>query len=67
MYLLLHCGAMPTKLLRHIHVGIDAGLRAGLEAVQAREGVSYTEQIRRALRLWFDAKGVGGKPRRRTR
>jgi hypothetical protein len=67
MYLLLHCGNMPTKQLRHMHIGIDANLRAGLEAVQVRDGVSYTEQIRTALRLWFDTNGLGRKPRRRVR
>lgn len=37
---------------------IDADLREGLEAIRQRDGVSYTEQLRRALRLWFDSKGL---------
>lgn len=33
-------------------------LKAGLDAVKERDGVPQSEQIRRAIRMWLDAKGI---------
>ena len=58
----------PRKLYNFL---IDADLAAGLKAVKARDGVSESEQIRRALREALVKKGVGvvkaDRRRRRTR
>ena len=37
---------------------IDPELEAGLKAVKARDGISESEQIRRALLEWLKQKGV---------
>ena len=36
---------------------LEPELSAGLKAIKERDGVSESEQVRRAVRLWFDAKG----------
>lgn len=51
-----------TKTLHQLNVRIDADLRDSLEALRVRDGVSYTEQLRRALRLWFDSRGLAAVP-----
>ncbi len=37
---------------------IDPDLAAALKAVKERDGINESEQIRRALRVWLEAKGV---------
>jgi hypothetical protein len=37
---------------------IEPSLLAALKAVQQRDGISISEQIRRALRVWLESKGV---------
>lgn len=37
---------------------LDTDLRELLRRVKARDGISESEQIRRALKLWFKQKGV---------
>ena len=37
---------------------LDPDLKAGLDAVYERDGVTVSEQIRRAIRTWLDAKGL---------
>jgi hypothetical protein len=44
---------------------LDDDLRVMLAAVKVRDGISESEQIRRALRLWFDSKGVAVKAGRK--
>ncbi len=44
---------------------LDPELKAGLAAVYERDGVTVSEQIRRAIRTWLDAKGL--KPRKPKR
>ena len=49
---------------------IDADLADALKQVKVRDGVPEGEQIRRALRSWFESKGVikkAARPRARTR
>ena len=46
---------------------LDGELAEGLKAVKERDGISESEQIRRAIRTWLDAKDVTKKktaPRR---
>jgi hypothetical protein len=45
---------------------IDPDLAAGLKAVKERDGISESEQIRRAVRQWLEGKGVVKPPPRRT-
>jgi predicted DNA-binding protein len=41
---------------------LDDDLRDGLDAVWQREGIPPSEQVRRAIRAWLDAKGVITNP-----
>lgn len=49
---------------------LDAELLDAMKRLQERDGISLSEQIRRALRPWLESKGVlkkantGRKPRR---
>jgi hypothetical protein len=45
---------------------IDPELEAGLKTVKARDGVSESEQIRRALMEWLKKKGVIKSERKRA-
>ena len=54
----------PRKLYNFL---IDADLAAGLKAVKERDGVSESEQIRRAIRESLIKRGVMKKtPRKRA-
>jgi hypothetical protein len=44
---------------------IDADLDEGLKAIKARDGISESEQIRRALRAWCEEKGIVKKAERK--
>ena len=46
---------------------IDPELEAGLKAVKVRDGISESEQIRRALLEWLRKKGVMKTDRKRSR
>lgn len=41
----------------------DADTFDAMEALREREGVPFSEQIRRALRAWLEGKGVMKPPR----
>ena len=49
---------------------LDPELSAGLKTVKEHDGVPESEQVRRAVRMWLDSKGVkvkaqkGGKKKR---
>jgi len=45
---------------------IDEDLDEGLKAVKDRDGISESEQIRRAVREWLQRKGVLQSAPRRT-
>ena len=49
----------PTR--ERYHVWLDRDARKGLRVVKAREGIPEAEQIRRAVRIWLDSKGVKAK------
>jgi hypothetical protein len=44
---------------------IDDELMAALRAIKEREGVPVSEQVRRALLAWVEAKGVTVKSERK--
>ena len=49
---------------------IEPDLKEGLERIKERDGISESEQIRRAIRQWLDDKGAVKevkRPARRTR
>ena len=46
---------------------IDKDLLDGLRGVWERDGVPVSEQVRRAIRMWLDTKGVKPKRRRHRR
>jgi hypothetical protein len=46
---------------------IPGALKAGLQAVKQRDGVSEAEQIRRAIAMWLDSKGVIKADRKRDK
>lgn len=48
---------------------IDADQRAALAAIKDRDGISESEQIRRAIKAWIEQKGVikAGRKRADTR
>lgn len=43
---------------RRITYWLDEDLAVALKAVKDRDGISEAEQMRRALRAWFDLKGI---------
>jgi Arc/MetJ-type ribon-helix-helix transcriptional regulator len=45
---------------------IDAELDEGLKLVKERDGISESEQIRRAVREWLENKGVMKAERKRA-
>jgi Ribbon-helix-helix protein, copG family len=45
---------------------IDPELSAGLKAIKERNGISESEQIRRAIRGWLEDEGVLKSPRKRA-
>ena len=48
--------AVPNKIM--ISIRLDADHSRLLKAIKARDGIPESEQIRRALMLWFEHKGV---------
>ena len=53
---------MPTKIA--ISLRLDPDQARLLKVIKARDGVPESEQIRRALAIWFEQKGVL-KPKRK--
>jgi hypothetical protein len=45
---------------------LDEDLLSGLKAVQDRDGIPPSEQARRAIRAWLEAKGVVKAERKRA-
>jgi hypothetical protein len=37
---------------------LDPDLSSGLKAIKDRDGISESEQVRRAVRLWLESKGL---------
>jgi hypothetical protein len=45
---------------------IDDAERAALTAIKVRDGISESEQIRRAIRAWIEEKGLSKTASRRV-
>jgi hypothetical protein len=41
---------------------LEPELSAGLKAIKDRDGISESEQVRRAVRAWLESKGLTVKP-----
>ena len=54
----------PAKKIMYA-LRLDPEQKALLEAVKARDGISESEQIRRALVIWFAKKGLRRVPRKK--
>jgi len=55
---------------RLINFRLEDELLEGLSQVKDRDGIPLTEQVRRAVRLWLDSRGITvttAKPARRKR
>ena len=44
---------------------LDDDLLKDMEALRERDGIPFSEQIRRALRMWLETKGVSQKTDRK--
>lgn len=44
---------------------METEIMAALAEIRDRDGVAVSEQVRRALRLWIDSKGVAVKSERK--
>jgi len=44
---------------------IDDDQRSQLTAIKERDGISESEQIRRAIKAWIEQKGAAQKPERK--
>lgn len=51
----------PNRNLKLAAFRLDEDLIAGLQAVWERDGIQASEQVRRAVRAWLEAKGVLAK------
>ena len=40
---------------------LDPDLARGLKRLKARDGIPESEQVRRAIRMWLDAKGLNSR------
>jgi hypothetical protein len=54
----------PTRKIATFR--LDDDLFEGLKAVEERDGVPPSEQARRAIRMWLEAKGVLKAERKRV-
>ena len=58
---------MTPRIRKLFTFPIDDDLADGLRAVEARDGVSKAEQIRRGIRMWLGSKGIATKKTERKR
>lgn len=47
-----------TPVTKTFTFALPEHLKAGLQAVKERDGLSEAEQIRRAIGMWLEAKGI---------
>jgi len=55
-----------TPVRRVATFRVDEDLLEGMEQLRARDGMPFSEQIRRALRPWLESKGVMKAERKRA-
>ena len=46
---------------------IDPSMRQALQAIKERDGIGQSEQVRRALAVWIEKKGIKLKRRAKKR
>ena len=49
---------VPT---RQTNFRLEENLLEALQAIRERDGIPVAEQVRRAIRLWLDSKGINVK------
>ena len=54
-----------TPVTKTFTFAIPEELKSGLRALKERDGLTEAEQIRRAIRMWLDAKGISVKTGRK--
>ena len=52
---------------KHHAFRIDEDLFEGLQTIAERDGVQISEQVRRAIRAWLEAKGITSRRAERKR
>jgi len=52
--------------LRQTNFRIDEAMLEALTAIKERDGIPVSEQVRRALQTWIDAKGISKTARKRA-
>ena len=66
--LVKHIGHTVVEMtLRLTNIRLESELSEGLQRVKDRDGISISEQIRRAVKTWLNSKGVTAKKIRRAR
>jgi len=56
---------MKTQPSIHLSFRFDPEMRRVLDAIQVRDGIPVSEQVRRAIQMWIDLKrhqDLGGLP-----
>jgi hypothetical protein len=61
----MHVGLLPVTPRKRYTFFIDAQQKAALANVKERDGISESEQIRRAIAMWLESKGVTKAERKR--
>ena len=49
---------MTPSMKKQTNMRIDPEILEGLQRVKERDGIPISEQVRRALRVWLEEKGV---------
>jgi len=55
-----------TPATKTFTFALPEDLKAGLQAIKEKDGISEAEQIRRAIAAWLEFKGVIKSERKRT-
>ena len=62
----LYIACVTPSLKKQTAFRIDPDILTGLQEVKVRDGIPLSEQVRRALRVWLDSKGVTKTERKRA-
>lgn len=57
----MKCSVM-SPLQRRFTFSLDDELAEGMKALKARDGIGEAEQVRRALRVFLEGRGILGGP-----
>ena len=55
-----------TPIARIITFRVENDILEGMEELKARDGIPFSEQLRRAMRMWLETKGVTKAERKRA-